>query len=477
MPINLLTGSIDPMHSSLVRLKLRSRARLHDMTATRANVLEQVNADSSIPKGVKDAIAKLASSGSDIGSMRRICINQSGAVALPTLQLLLESLCRRSMIEAEELLPSGAPAISVNPVPLELVRAIELQCYPVIEGDLVLSRYVVIRPQEGCWFIESPCSQAVIVLRDHRMFGLLSELARPRAVTEVCKLAEVVSTWLFPAALMSTGMLKSIATEPGHESEALWDYHDLLFHTRSRRGRHDYAYGGTFRGRGSSLPPNVIMPITHEKPFTLHEPDLNRLKETDLSFTEVMETRRSTRSFGETPLKAEQLGEFLFRCCRTKQVFGKAGEWEIASKPYPAGGAIHELEVYPLIHDCQQISPGLHYYHPKEHVLYQLSKPNENTKALLEDSWYSLGRPTHRPSVLFLITARFDRVFWKYETMGYALTLKNLGVLYQTMYLVSTAMGLASCAIGGGDSDLFARASGRPYYREGSIGEFALGTL
>jgi hypothetical protein len=61
MPINLLTGSIDPMHSSLVRLKLRSRARLHDMTATRANVLEQVNADSSIPKGVKDAIAKLAS--------------------------------------------------------------------------------------------------------------------------------------------------------------------------------------------------------------------------------------------------------------------------------------------------------------------------------------------------------------------------------------------------------------------------------
>ena len=46
----------------------------------------------------------------------------------------------------------------------------------------------------------------------------------------------------------------------------------------------------------------------------------------------------------------------------------------------------------------------------------------------------------------------------------------------QNMYLVATAMELAPCAIGDGDSDLFAEASGLDYYTEGSVGEFILGS-
>lgn len=60
--------------------------------------------------------------------------------------------------------------------------------------------------------------------------------------------------------------------------------------------------------------------------------------------------------------------------------------------------------------------------------------------------------------------------------MAYATTLKNVGVLYQTMYLVATAMGLAPCALGGGDSDRFAAAVGSDYYTETSVGEFLLGS-
>ena len=50
------------------------------------------------------------------------------------------------------------------------------------------------------------------------------------------------------------------------------------------------------------------------------------------------------------------------------------------------------------------------------------------------------------------------------------------GVLSQAMYLAATAMGLAPCAIGGGDADLFARAAGTDYYAETSVGEFLLGS-
>jgi len=60
--------------------------------------------------------------------------------------------------------------------------------------------------------------------------------------------------------------------------------------------------------------------------------------------------------------------------------------------------------------------------------------------------------------------------------MAYALVLKDVGVLLQTFYLVATAMGLAPCALGGGDSDLFARASGLDWLVEGAVGEFVLGS-
>jgi hypothetical protein len=61
---------------------------------------------------------------------------------------------------------------------------------------------------------------------------------------------------------------------------------------------------------------------------------------------------------------------------------------------------------------------------------------------------------------------------WKYQGMAYALILKDLGALLQTMYLVATAMNLAPCALGSGDTDLFAEATGLNPLEEASVGEF-----
>jgi hypothetical protein len=49
-------------------------------------------------------------------------------------------------------------------------------------------------------------------------------------------------------------------------------------------------------------------------------------------------------------------------------------------------------------------------------------------------------------------------------------------VLYQTMYLVATAMGLAPCGLGNGDADMSARVLGLDYLRESSVGDFLLGS-
>jgi hypothetical protein len=55
--------------------------------------------------------------------------------------------------------------------------------------------------------------------------------------------------------------------------------------------------------------------------------------------------------------------------------------------------------------------------------------------------------------------------------------MKDVGCLYQTMYLVATAMGLAPCGLGGGHSDLFAQVAGLDYFAETSVGDFVLGTI
>jgi SagB-type dehydrogenase family enzyme len=76
---------------------------------------------------------------------------------------------------------------------------------------------------------------------------------------------------------------------------------------------------------------------------------------------------------------------------------------------------------------------------------------------------------------LITIAARFGRVSWKYSSIAYALILKDVGVLTQTLYLMATDMGLGGCAIGIVNIDLFAKMTGLELHVEGPVGHFAIG--
>ena len=64
---------------------------------------------------------------------------------------------------------------------------------------------------------------------------------------------------------------------------------------------------------------------------------------------------------------------------------------------------------------------------------------------------------------------------WKYRSISYATTLKNVGVLYQTLYLVATAMDLAGCALGSGDDVAAEQVLHLAARSEIVVGEFMLG--
>ena len=95
-------------------------------------------------------------------------------------------------------------------------------------------------------------------------------------------------------------------------------------------------------------------------------------------------------------------------------------------------------------------------------------------EALLTGAEFAMGAAA-APQILITIAARFGRISWKYSSIAYALILKDVGVLMQTLYLMATDMGLGGCAIGITNIDLFAKMTGIEFHVEGPVGQFAFG--
>jgi SagB-type dehydrogenase family enzyme len=82
-----------------------------------------------------------------------------------------------------------------------------------------------------------------------------------------------------------------------------------------------------------------------------------------------------------------------------------------------------------------------------------------------------------QPDVLIVMATRYERNASLHSETGlaYALILKDAGSIYQQLYLVATAMGLAPCGLSFGSSELFEQVSGISGSIECSIGEFMIG--
>jgi SagB-type dehydrogenase family enzyme len=257
---------------------------------------------------------------------------------------------------------------------------------------------------------------------------------------------------------------------------AHWEFHDLLFHTRSRRGRAPGKVGATWPWRGV-VPQD---PAVREAPppgaprVALPRPDLARLRESDVPLTRVLEERRSR--YGGGAMELAGLGEFLFRTFRVTDRREAEVIGEAVRKVYPSGGSLHSLEMYVVAWDCRGLERGVYHYRGDEHALVPVAGATDEVEMLLQEARTGTGNqlPGY-PPVLLVVTARFQRVMWKYQALAYRVIMAELGGLYQTMYLVATAMGLSPTAIGTGDSDRFARITGLEYPREASVGEFVLG--
>lgn len=337
----------------------------------------------------------------------------------------------------------------------------------------LLSRFALLRRDGTGFVLESPRSAAVVRCSSSVTAGELVAAASGEDVGAAEGKPQAATRLLLGLGLATHRIGDGQTEEDRDPALRSWEHHDLYFHRRTRLGGHGGRISGTYRFRGELPPVPPLKEKAYEPTIALPAVDTVKLRAQDRPFADVVESRRSIRTYGGTPPSLAQLGEFLHRTARVTGVRTVDGE-TFTRRPYAAGGAVYELEVYVLAARCGELEPGLYHYDPAGHRLGTVGADARFCRRLLKR--YALFGQIEEPQVALVLTARFRRVNWKYEGLAYALVLKHVGGLMDQFYLAATAMGLAPCALGAGTSDEFSAAIGADFAEESPVGEFLLGT-
>ncbi len=431
-----------------------------------------------LPAGVRAVIGSLAGAGTTPEALAESVLACDGAAALMRLHLVMLRLDAEGLLERSvhtdtgviaRLRPVGRGRTVWGPAPDPAV-------------PVKLSRFAAARAEDGILAVRAPGSHLAVDLNPAAgaLLGALAAWRGPPAIAELTPglsgdaIGQVLR--LFRAAGLLVAGQPADDPETAQPEAAQWAPADLWLHARSRGPATVAGYGGTYPGAGRSAPLPASPPPRGTRRIALETPDMPAIALRDPPLSRVIEARCSVREHDDAgPITVGQLGELLFRCVRRLGTVAGADGQELARRPYPSGGALHELEVYPLVTACRDLEPGLWHYRADAHELELAAEPGPATEALVASARAGALMDSD-PQVVLLVSARFGRIMWKYETVGYPLILKHVGVLYQTFYLVGTAMGLAVCGLGGGDADEFARATGLGYFTEGTVGELVLGS-
>jgi SagB-type dehydrogenase family enzyme len=358
---------------------------------------------------------------------------------------------------------------------------------PVGNADvLVLSRFAYMRRRASDMVLESPRAGALFKICDPKIAAAIAALSAPQQIKRLCQQDGFPGVELL-ALLADCQILFKVGADDGgrrmtegDHDLVLWDFHDLLFHTRSTQGRHANPLGGVYPYA------DVTSPLPAERPRWPGESiDLSKFlsapSPTISSVARLLRERHSTRSFDdERPITLAELSQLLDGTARVlsrskkESQFGNGGPTvEYAARPYPSAGSSYALELYLAVDKCEGLARGFYHYDAGAHALVPISARPQELEALLAGAAFAMDAPT--PQILITIAARFGRVSWKYSSIAYSLILKDVGVLIQTLYMMATDIKLGGCAVGISDIDLFAKMTGIDFHVEGPVGQFAIG--
>jgi SagB-type dehydrogenase family enzyme len=160
--------------------------------------------------------------------------------------------------------------------------------------------------------------------------------------------------------------------------------------------------------------------------------------ELSVDLGEALARRRSVRSFADEPLTRRELGGLL------EHGAGVSDE-ESEKRTYASPGALYPTELYLLVRNVEGVDPGVYYYNAPRHVLRRLEAggPAFDDRVASTIIGNSAADVT-TAGVVFVFTATFPRVTFKYGARGYRYALQESGHLSQNLLLAATGLGLAA---------------------------------
>ena len=186
----------------------------------------------------------------------------------------------------------------------------------------------------------------------------------------------------------------------------------------------------------------------------------------------ALAARKTVRAFDSgRPMRQEDLATALY------YVFGCHGHASLTKglvvlrKTSPSGGALHPVEVYPLILNVAGVAVGLYHYRVRDHSLVRLRRLERWEAEAIAVGMAAGQGFAAEANVLLLMTARFNRNFWKYRhsVKTHSVVLKDAAHLCQTFYLVCADLNLGAFYIAY-DGPFIEEALGLDGIHEGAIG-------
>ena len=171
---------------------------------------------------------------------------------------------------------------------------------------------------------------------------------------------------------------------------------------------------------------------------TISLPDITPLSDTTLH--DVLKNRKSIRQYQNKLISKEVLSYLLWS---STGISRKESGYEFRTAP--SAGALYPIETYLVINNVEEINPGVYHYNIQNHYL-ELLKEGDYA---VETTHAALGQKMCAEApVVFVWTAIFERMKWKYDQRAYRYVYLDAGHIAENLALTATSLDLGSCQIG-----------------------------
>ena len=174
------------------------------------------------------------------------------------------------------------------------------------------------------------------------------------------------------------------------------------------------------------------------EPIKLPKPDLTGEQSVEL----LLQQRRSVRSYQKSSMNLAEVGQLLWSAQGVTSAQGL--------RTAPSAGALYPLQLFVVVGEVNDLSPGIYQYNPEEHSL--LKTANGDSRKLLHKAAHDQSCISDA-AVIFVFTAIYQRTTWKYGERGVRYVHMEVGHAGQNLFLQAQALHLGTVVVGAFDDD------------------------